>query len=148
MAILASCLLAHAASAQDPRRDSLPPPGDCWRLAFSDWKPPLDWTRAGHGPDSSITAERMRRIRDSIFVSDTGVVNSNAMHWERTPKGLQLLLFPTWWPVGVLVTFDSPATNAREMTGEAVALVADASSEPSRARVKAVNSCSDHPRSP
>ena len=141
MPILASGLATQAASAQEARRDSGPPPGACWRLSFSDWTPPLDWARAGHGRDSSGTAARMRRLRDSLFVSDTGAVNSNAMHWERTPKGLQLLLFPTWWPVGVLVTFDSATANAREMTGEAVAMVADAAQEASKARVTARNSC-------
>lgn len=141
MPVLASGLAARAASAQDVRRDTAPPPGACWRLSFSDWTPPLDWARAGHGRDSSVTAARMRRLRDSIFVSDTGAVNSSAMHWERTPKGLQLLLFPTWWPVGVLVTFDSAAAHAREMSGEAVAMVADAAQDASKARVTARNSC-------
>lgn len=146
MPTLASGLLAPAASAQDARRDSTPPPGACWRLSFSDWKPPLDWARAGHGRDSSASAERMRRLRDSVFVSDSGAVNSNAMHWERTARGLQLLLVPEWWPVGVLVTFDSASDNPREMSGEAVAMVADASHEPSRARVRAVNSCRQPPQ--
>ncbi|HSA55142.1 MAG TPA: hypothetical protein VLE53_05525 [Gemmatimonadaceae bacterium] len=141
MPVLASGFATERAAAQGARVDAVPPPGACWRLAFSEWKPPLDWARAGHGRDSSVTAERMRRLRDSIFVSDTGAVNSNAMHWERTAKGLQLLLFPPWWPVGVLVTFDSTTADVREMTGDAVAMVADASHGPSKARVTARNSC-------
>lgn len=86
-------------------------------------------------------AARVRSARDSIFVRDTSASRSNPMVWERTAKGFQLLLFPPWWPVGVLVTFDSTALTARELTGEAVAMVADGSRDPSRTRVRAQNTC-------
>jgi hypothetical protein len=122
--------------------DQGPVPGACWRLAFGAWQPPLDWGRSGHDGDSSVMAERMRRIRDSVFVRDTGAVNSNAMFWERTASGgWQLLLFPPWWPVGVLVTFDSLKADQTELTAEAVALMARAEQEPSKARVLARNTC-------
>jgi hypothetical protein len=91
-------------------------------------------------------AQRMRRIRDSVFARDTGAVNSNAMFWERTPTGgWQLLLFPAWWPVGVLVTFDNLSAVQTELTGEAAALMARAAQDPSTARVLARNTCPGGP---
>lgn len=137
--IVVGLLTAIPARAQSAR-DSLPP-GNCWRFSFGGWTPPLDWSRAGHSGDSATMEARMRRLRDSIFVRDTAAVNSNAMQWEHTSEGWRLLLFPPWWPVGVLVTFDSVVAPNGDMTGEAVALVAHASREPSRARVRARNAC-------
>lgn len=134
-------LLSALALPVEAQSDSLPPPGACWRFAFGEWTPPLDWSQAGHAGDASAMATQMRSVRDSIFVRDTAAVNSNTMLWERTTRGFQLLLFPPWWPVGVLVTFDSTALTAREMTGEAVAMAADGSRDPSRARVRAQNTC-------
>ena len=60
------------------------------------------------------------------------------MVWERTKSGWSVVLFPTWWPVGVKVDFDSALAAGREMTGQAIALVADAGQEPARARARAV----------
>jgi hypothetical protein len=141
-------LLAPLPASAQGGGDQGPVLGACWRLAFGAWKPPLDWARSGHDGDSSVTAERMRRIRDSVFVKDTGAVNSNAMFWERTASGgYQLLLFPPSWPVGVLVTFDSLKADPNQagLTGEAVALMASAAQEPSRARVVARNTCPGPP---
>jgi hypothetical protein len=82
-------------------------------------------------------ADRVRRIRDSVFVKDSSATHSNAMFWDRTEKGLVLFLFPAWWPVGVEVLFDESATGSSGMTGQATAMVGDASQTPSRARVRA-----------
>lgn len=138
MFALAGAAIMTPAQAQS---DSLPPPGACWRFSFGEWTPPLDWSRAGHTGEASTMAQRVRSARDSIFVRDTNAVNSNPMHWERTAHGFRLLLFPPWWPVGVLVTFDSTALTAQELTGEAVAMAADGASNPSRARVRARKTC-------
>ena len=80
----------------------------------------------------------MQRVRDSVFVKDTNAVRNSEMLWERTKLGWSVVLFPTWWPVGVMVQFDSVVTAGREMVGNATALVADATQEPSRARARAV----------
>ena len=114
------------------------PSTTCWRFAFGAWTPPLDWSSAGHDGRPSDLANRVQRVRDSVFVRDTAASRSNAMIWERTKQGWAVVLFPAWWPVGVKVDFDSVLAGGREMTGQALALVADARQEPSRARARAV----------
>ena len=88
-------------------------------------------------------SDRIQRVRDSVFAKDTNAVRSSAMLWEHTARGWSLVLFPNWWPVGVKVDFDSMLVGDNEMAGEAVALVADAGQETSRARARAVR-CPDN----
>jgi hypothetical protein len=106
------------------------PPTDvatCLGFAFSKWTPALDWKGAGHGamPDSSRVphapggrdwaADALDRASDSTLV-----------------------LFPTWWPVGVIITFDrKPAVVGDTVTGRAYAMVADGTRTPPRASVRA-----------
>jgi hypothetical protein len=122
---------------------SIPEAGRCWRFAFSSWNPPLDWERAGHEGRADDLAGRVRRVRDSVFVRDSAAARNAAMHWERTARGLGVVLFPTWWPVGVHVEFDTVAADGREMAGRATALVADENRPPSRARARAVRCPAD-----
>lgn len=126
--------------AQERQADTLrvPAAGACWRFAFGAWTPPLDWSKAGHGGQISAQADRVRRIRDSVFAKDTSAANSNAMVWLRTSRGVELVLFPPWWPVGVEVVFDRTLAGGREMTGDAVAMVADAGQPASWTRVRAI----------
>ena len=114
------------------------PSSKCWRFAFGSWTPPLDWDRAGHDGRASDLANRVQRVRDSVFARDTNATRNNAMTWERTKSGWSVVLFPSWWPVGVKVDFDSVLAAGREMTGQAIALVADAGQVPARARARAV----------
>jgi len=114
------------------------PSSTCWRFAFGAWMPPLDWARAGHEGQASDLASRVQRVRDSVFVRDTNAARSNAMIWERTKLGWSVVLFPHWWPVGVKVDFDSVLAGGREMTGQAIALVANAGQDPSRTRARAL----------
>jgi hypothetical protein len=129
------CLLltARGASAQ-AAGDA--PSSKCWRFAFGAWTPPLNWGGSGHDGQASDLASRVQRVRDSVFAKDTNAVRNNAMYWEQTRTGWSVVLFPTWWPVGVKVDFDS--VRADGMTGTAIALVADAGKEASRARASAV----------
>ena len=124
--------IAGAQSANDA------PTSKCWRFAFGAWTPPLDWGRAGHEGRASDLANRVQRVRDSVFAKDTNAVRNNAMYWEQTKAGWSVVLFPEWWPVGIKVEFDSVLAQGREMTGEAIALVADAGKPPARARARAV----------
>jgi hypothetical protein len=128
--------LSRAAEAQ--QSDTIPEASKCWRFAFTAWTPPLDWARAGHDGNADDLAARVRRVRDSVFVRDTAAARNNAMYWERTARGLAVVLFPPWWPVGVKVDFDSVMADGREMSGQAIAFVADAGQEPARARARAV----------
>jgi hypothetical protein len=123
---------ATPASVQDA------PPSTCWRFAFGTWTPPLDWEGAGHAGKAGELANRVQRVRDSVFAKDTNAVRNQAMFWERTKSGWSVVLFPDWWPVGVKVDFDSVLAEGREMTGQATALVADAGQDASRARTRAV----------
>ena len=114
------------------------PSSKCWRFAFGAWTPPLDWDRAGHDGTAGDLARRTQRVRDSVFARDTNATRNSPMMWERTKLGWSVVLFPSWWPVGVKVDFDSVLAEGREMTGQAIALVADAGQAPSRARARAV----------
>lgn len=114
------------------------PSSKCWRFAFGAWTPPLDWDRAGHDGKATVLANRVQRVRDSVFARDTNATRNSAMMWERSRSGWSVVLFPNWWPVGVKVDFDSVLAEGREMTGQAIAFVADAGQAPSRARARAV----------
>jgi hypothetical protein len=129
-------LLLLSGSRQGPE---LTPSSKCWRFAFGSWTPPLDWDRAGHEGKASDLANRVQRVRDSVFAKDTNATRNKAMTWERTGLGWSVVLFPEWWPVGVKVDFDSVLAGGSEMTGQAIAFVADASQQPSRARARAVS---------
>ena len=134
-AVSALFVAAHIAFAQTGSQE---PSSRCWRFAFGAWTPPLDWGNAGHEGRASDLANRVQRVRDSVFAKDTNAVRNNAMYWEQTKTGWAVVLFPEWWPVGVKVEFDSVLAEGREMTGGAIALVADAGKPPSRARARAV----------
>ena len=134
--VFLSLLLAPLAGASAQENDSMPS-SKCWRFAFGSWTPPLDWDRAGHDGRASELANRVQRVRDSVFARDTNAVRNQAMYWERFRSGWSVVLFPEWWPVGVKVDFDSVIAG-REMFGQATALVANAGAEPSRARARAV----------
>ena len=129
-----------------------PPSTACWNFSFGEWTPPLDWSGSGHRGDSASADARVRRARDSLFVHDSAARESNAMEWTRTEKGWEVLLFPNWWPAGVVVRFDGNPTDSAEARGEATALLGDPNREPSKAKVRAVaRKCGDlawHPVSP
>lgn len=138
VAIATASLLAFTSHARAQSRDQQEPSSTCWRFAFGAWTPPLDWERSGHDGKAGELANRVQRVRDSVFAKDTNAVRNNAMVWERTRLGWSVVLFPSWWPVGVKVDFDSVLAQGREMTGQAIAFVADAGQDPSRARARAV----------
>jgi len=134
--IVAMMLLPAIVDAQSD--DQGAPSSKCWRFAFGAWTPPLDWEKSGHFGKADDLSNRVQRIRDSVFAKDTSAVRSNAMIWVRGKDGWSVVLFPTWWPVGVKVDFDSMFAEGREMSGQAAALVADASQAASRARARAI----------
>lgn len=119
-------------------QDGQEPSSTCWRFAFGAWSPPLDWERSGHAGSAGDLASLAQRVRDSVFARDTTATRNQAMAWERTRAGWSVVLFPDWWPVGVKVDFDTVRAGGREMTGQAVALVANSERQPSRARARAV----------
>lgn len=112
------------------------PVNACWRVAFAQWTPPLNWSKAGHAGDSARVAGTNLRLRDSLYVRDSSAAHASTMWWERTSKELVLQLLPAWWPAGVSVVFDSASADSRELFGTAVAFVSNAALEPSRARAR------------
>ncbi len=126
LAVLAIVALALAppplfGQHSDSAAAELRPPPECFRFAFGAWDPPLDWTRAGHG-----------NFPTGVVQGAHGRANA-----ARTRKEEPMLLFPSFWPVGIVVRFET-AAHADTLRGTATALQADASRPPPRARVVAV----------
>ena len=128
-----SCIIGTA----DAQQSGAQPPSACWRFAFGEWAPPLDWAKAGQPGEVGQTASTIQRIRDSVYVKDSVAAHNNAMTWEKTDHGLLLLLYPPWWPAGVEVTFDSTLAEGKGMVGTAVAMVANTAQPSPRARARA-----------
>ena len=135
--VLLALAFVTAHGRAQPPADSAVVPSPCWKFAFGEWTPALNWTGAGHAGAADSTALAVRRIRDSVYARDLRATRTDAMSWERTSHGMLLLLFPAWWPAGVEVTFDSTLAGGREMLGTAVAMVANASRAASTARARA-----------
>lgn len=131
-------IMPAAMTAQGSRGDSATAPSACWRFSFGEWTPALDWARAGHAGDSAGAATRVQRLRDSVYDKDPIGARSNAMTIEYTKAGMLVVLYPPWWPAGVSLTFDSTLTGGKEMTGTAVALVADGTRQRPKARTRAL----------
>lgn len=98
----------------------------CLGFAFGAFTPKLDWAKAGHAP-----------IRDSSAVQRA----PDGRDWatdQAMPNDSSLYLFPSWWPVGVLIelTTRKPAPGDT-VSGRATALVARGNITPPTAKVKA-----------
>jgi len=98
---------------------------ECYGFSFGKWTPPLDWERSGHG--SVLDSARVPRA-------------PNGRGWAASDLEMQsdssLLLFPPWWPAGVLVVFKAkPASLADTVAGTATAFVADARKQPSTSAI-------------
>ena len=94
-------------------------PPSCLRFRFGAWTPGLDWTAAGH--PGTI---------DSFRVARAAQGQAWAAGVPPTPKTAAgdtvLMLYPSFWPVGVMVTFDPRAlVSADTVKGLAHAFVAD-----------------------
>jgi hypothetical protein len=102
-------------------------PAQCLGSAFGKWTPPLDWKAAGHieMPDSSVLPRA-----------------PGGRAWAANALGREsdstLVLFPVWWPVGVVITFDRTPTVAGDtVTGRAAAMVADGRKPAPRTLIRA-----------
>lgn len=99
---------------------------ECYGFSFGKWTPPLDWERSGHG--AVLDSARVPRAPNG-----RGWAASNI----EVPSDTSLLLFPPWWPAGVLVVFKAkPATPADTVAGKAIAFVADARKPPSTSAIR------------
>jgi hypothetical protein len=125
LAIAAALVAARQAPAQEPpssRDDAV-----CLGFAFGEWTPKLDWKAAGHAvAPPRDSADRAPGGRDWASSPDAGATDST------------LMLFPRWWPVGVVVTLPTRAPAAGDtVTGRAVALVPRFDTEAPTTRVRA-----------
>lgn len=114
-------------------------PVACLRVGFGTWTPPLAWSAAGHGDSAARVGARDRALRDSVYDGAATATGREEMKWME--GGRQLILYPPWWPVGVVIAFERSAlTLARGDTivGAATALVADAGRPPPRATARVV----------
>jgi hypothetical protein len=119
--LLAVHAISAQASAQPKKSDA-----ECYGFSFGKWTPPLDWQLSGHG--APLDSSRVGRA-------------PNGRGWAASdmemPSDTSLLLFPPWWPAGVLVVFRAkPATPRDTVSGKAIAFVADARKQPSTSSIK------------
>ena len=122
---LLTVFTARAAAAQSsPPRDE---PSVCLGFSFGVWAPALDWRVAGHGarPDTS-RLQHASSGRDWATPASAGAPDS------------LLILFPAWWPAGVVVDLPTrtPALGDT-ITGRARAFVADGNAKIPTTRVRA-----------
>ena len=125
LALFATGTVARAQDADTTARR--PDAGDvCLGFAFGSFTPKLDWEKAGHRP-----------VRDSSSLQHAPSGRDWAQDMELR-RDSALYLFPSWWPVGVIVQLPNrtPAPGDT-VSGTATALVARGDIEPPVARVKA-----------
>jgi hypothetical protein len=137
----AASVPAAAQNAGDRARPSVGADGrPCLSFAFGTWTPPLDWQSAGHRGDAEESGAAARRLRDSIFLQKSGDAGAgrDGMMWDEQSGGTRLVLFPWWWPAGVLVRFDSSSLAGDTLRGTAEAMVADAGQKNPTATVRAL----------
>ena len=126
-------LLPRAAAAQSAADSSgAPPPGECYGFSFGRWDPPLDWAAAGHTIPKLLPPEARGTER--------GDASRAGLSGDST-----LMLYPPWWPAGVLVRFTAVAPRSDTLSGTATALVADPRRPPPTAQVHVLRVPCGHP---
>ena len=108
-------LSATAIAAQTPTR---PPDVDevCLGFAFGTWRPALNWAEAGHQP-----------VTDTTVWSKAPGGRDWAVNGTKTEGDTTFILFPMWWPAGVVVSLEHvPKSPIDSVRGQAIAMVADA----------------------
>jgi hypothetical protein len=108
--LVAGMLATHPLAAQQTAPGNEPA---CFGFAFGVWTPALDWKKAGHPPRSSA--------------ADPTAPNNRQWAVTAADRGDSLfVLFPSWWPAGVLVKVrHTPAASGDTVAAVATALVAD-----------------------
>ena len=123
-AVISVAVTAGMLSGQEPAKRS---EAECYGFAFGKWTPPLDWERSGHG--AVLDSARVPRAPNGRgwAASDIEVTSDTS-----------LLLFPPWWPAGILVAFKTKPMHLTDtVSGAATAFVADARKSPSTSAIRA-----------
>lgn len=122
--LMACALLPCTAAAQSSPAASDDPPV-CLGFRFDAWMPPLDWRAAGHQDPRDAVVHRAPQGRDWAATIEEGADST-------------LILFPSWWPAGVLVALEDRAPAPGDtVSGRATALVARGGLRAPRAGVRA-----------
>lgn len=99
----------------------------CFGFSFGPWTPPLDWHASGH-----------EGTRESISVPLASGGRAWADELSHPDASGTMLLFPSWWPVGVSVALPARVLAPGDtVEGRATALVGNGYATPSRAAVRA-----------
>lgn len=118
-------LAAAPMRAQQPGAGEGSDAHECLAFAFGRFVPALDMKAAGHTRmPSAAMVPRAPESRD----------------WasrDSTHRGMSLMLYPAWWPVGVLVELPRARLGVDTLKGTATALVADGRVAPPVARILA-----------
>ena len=130
-----TAVLAMAATAQ--AQDADPRPNECWGFVFGEWTPALDWTAAGHASHAPPSLEAS---------TTAGAPRHDAAAYS-TLRGPALVLYPTWWPVGVGITLERDAARGDTVPGIAYAFVADGRQKPPESRILAWRKACNQPPS-
>jgi hypothetical protein len=118
-------VLAGAAHAQTPVSAS--EAATCYGFSFGEWTPPLDWRAAGH-----------ERTLESISIPLASGGRGWAAELTQPDANGTMLLFPSWWPVGVKVALPTRTfVPGDTLEGHAIALVGNGFATPPRATVRA-----------
>lgn len=91
----------------------------CLRFRFGAWAPALDWSAAGH-PGTIENFRVDRAAQGQAWAAGVAPTTKTAA------GDTVLVLYPSFWPVGVMVTFNPRAfAGADTVKGTAQAFVAD-----------------------
>ncbi|HUF28388.1 MAG TPA: hypothetical protein VMM18_15525 [Gemmatimonadaceae bacterium] len=105
---------------------------ECFRFSFGPWSPPLDWREAGHAGDGP---EAARAAADGLAAAAPPARDLAA--WSGAGADTVLILFPTWWPVGIVVRLEHGNFRGDTVRGTASAFVADGRAVVPRSEVTA-----------
>ena len=128
--LAASAAVLLAAAPRAALAQSGAPGGEapvCLGFSFGAWTPALDWKGVGHaGEPRAAAQDTAPRGRD--WASDD----------HGTASDTTMMLFPRWWPAGVLVRLPTRAPAPGDtVAGRALALVPDGHRTSPSARVRA-----------
>jgi hypothetical protein len=126
-ALIAASSLAITRPARAQPAVSAGEAATCFGFSFGAWTPPLDWHASG-----------LERTPDSIATPLASAGRGWATELTHPDQDGTMLLFPSWWPVGVKVALHARALAPGDtVDGLAIALVGNGFVTPSRAAVRA-----------
>ena len=128
-----TALLGMVVTAQ--AQDTDPRPNECWGFVFGAWTPALDWSAAGHASHAPPTLD----------ASTTGGAPRHDAATYSTLRGPALVLYPTWWPVGIGINLERDAAHGDTVAGIAYAFVADGRQTPPESPILAWRTSCNQP---